>query len=265
MKTAYDSFPEMIFVDATHKLNELRMPLYILLAEDGNGESEIVAIFLVANEEGSTIRKMVEIFKKCNPSWAKYKDKDFTEREVFASEFPEAKLLICLFHTQRTFRREVTTEKMGITSEERNLCLEILQKMTYARNLEQYEELHTELRATEIESVVSYFEENWHPIHMQWVEGLKSTNATYLNRTNNRIESINQKIKSVCSKFSDLETFFDELLVAIQSLRDIRDHKAIMMMQKRPVVTFDPGSTESAYMQVLNSICIQLCIKTDQD
>ena len=28
MKCAYEAFPEMIFVDATHKLNESRMPLF---------------------------------------------------------------------------------------------------------------------------------------------------------------------------------------------------------------------------------------------
>lgn len=223
MKAAYEAFPEMLFVDATHKLNKFRMPLYIMLGEDGNGESEIVAVFLVGNEEGSTIRAMVEIFKKHNPAWNKTQtimsDKDFTERGVFAAEFPEAKLLICLFHTLRTFRREVTTEKMGIRTEERNLRLEILQKLTYAKNLEQYEELHSELHATNIQNVVDYFEANWHPIHMEWVECFKSANLTFQNRTNNRVESINQKIKSICSKFSDLDTFFEELLLAIQSLR----------------------------------------------
>ena len=68
---------------------------------------------------------MVQIFKENNVPWNQTQtimsDKDFTEREVFASEFPEAKLLICLFHTQTTFRREVTTEKIGIRVEERNV------------------------------------------------------------------------------------------------------------------------------------------------
>jgi zinc finger SWIM domain-containing protein 3 len=236
-----------------------------MLAEDRNGESEIVAVFLVANEEGSTIKKMVEIFKKYNPSWTKTEtimsDKDFTEREVFASEFPQANLFICLFHVQRTLRREVTTEKMGITSEERNLCLELLQKLTYATTLEQYKQLRSELHATDIESVVNYFEENWHPINVQWVEGLKSRNTTYLNRTNNRVESINQKIKSVCSNFSDLGTFFDELLLAIQSLRNARDHRAIVIMQKRAVVPYSSDSVEAAYMQVLTPYAFSFVVK----
>ena len=62
----YASFPETLFVDATHKLNQLHMPLYILLTEDGNGESEIVAVCLVVNEDESSIKQMVAWFKEYN-------------------------------------------------------------------------------------------------------------------------------------------------------------------------------------------------------
>ena len=190
MKDAYDSFPEMIFIDATYKVNELKMPLYVMLGEDGNGESEVFATFLVSNEEKPTIEKMIQIFKSQNPSWTSTKtvmtDKDFVERQVFKEEFPAANLVICLFHSQRSFRREVTTEKMGIRAEERNLCLEIFKKMTYARNEEEYQTLYHSLREMKIPSVLEYFDKNWHEDHHQWVEGLKAASLTFLNRTNNR-------------------------------------------------------------------------------
>ena len=141
------------------------------------------------------------------------------------------------------------------------MCLEILQKITYAHSTKQYDALCSELRATKIQSVIDYFEENWHRIHVQWVEGLKAANLTFLNRTNNRIESINQKIKSVCSKISSLGKFFDELLLAIQALRDIRDHRAIMTMQKRPAVNFDEESVESSYMHALTSYAFSFVLK----
>ena len=51
MKKIYSAFPEMLFIDATHKVNELRMPLYIFLICDGNGQSEIIASCLVASEQ----------------------------------------------------------------------------------------------------------------------------------------------------------------------------------------------------------------------
>ena len=41
-------------------------------------------------------------------------DKDISERDVLKRCFPNASVLICLFHTLRSFRREVTCDKMGI-------------------------------------------------------------------------------------------------------------------------------------------------------
>ena len=51
MKDTFRSYPEILFIDATYKLNDLRMPLYVLLTVDGNGESEIVCLWIVQNEE----------------------------------------------------------------------------------------------------------------------------------------------------------------------------------------------------------------------
>ena len=99
MKSTFSSYPEILFIDATYKLNELRLPLYVLLIEDGNGLSEIVAIWLIADESGTTIQSMADLLIKHNPCTRNVKvvmaDKDFNEREVYANAFPQASLLIC--------------------------------------------------------------------------------------------------------------------------------------------------------------------------
>ena len=60
MRQCFSSYPELLCVDATYKLIELRFPLYTMLVEDGNGQSEIVAAFMLLQETDSTISKMVE-------------------------------------------------------------------------------------------------------------------------------------------------------------------------------------------------------------
>lgn len=55
-------------------------------------------------------------------------DKDIKERDTVKDVFPHATVLICLFQTRRNFRQEVSCEKMGITSGQRTLCLESVQK-----------------------------------------------------------------------------------------------------------------------------------------
>ena len=50
MKIMFNKYPEMILVDATYKLLDLRLPAYLLLVIDGDGFSEIVVLFLAEEE-----------------------------------------------------------------------------------------------------------------------------------------------------------------------------------------------------------------------
>ena len=52
--------------------------------------------------------------------------KDFNERAVFAQTFPGGTMLICLYYMLTTFCREITTDKLGITSGEKILAIEML-------------------------------------------------------------------------------------------------------------------------------------------
>ena len=155
-------------MDATYKLTNLRMPVYILIAIDGNGRGEIVMICLTALENECAITTMVQAFKCNNPSWERTKvvmsDKDFTECVVFRKEFPQAALHICLFHTMRSFCREVTTEKLSIRPGERDHVLELITKLTYAKSESEYDSLYQDLLQTRLSTVIDYYNSNWHSI-----------------------------------------------------------------------------------------------------
>ena len=182
---------------------------------------------------------MVGIFKKYNPQWKATRvlmtDKDMTERDVLAAQFPSAELIICLFHTFRSFRREVVVDKMGITSGQRNMCLELLQEMAYATSEESYQGIYTRFCECAPPTVISYFNTQWHPIRRQWIMGMKYKTGNFLNGTNNRLECINQKLRSVISRYSSLEEFIDKFFLILRVLRSERDHKAALLAQKVPV------------------------------
>ena len=63
MKYSFQCYPEVLMIDATYKLNELRMPLYLMLAVNSNGCSKIISLFLTVLETKEAISKMVESFK----------------------------------------------------------------------------------------------------------------------------------------------------------------------------------------------------------
>lgn len=105
MKKTFAAYPHVLLCDATYKLNNLRMPLYILLVTNGNNEGKIVATFILASETKDCIRHMVKIFKNNNDSCNKietiFTDKDFKERDVFSEEFLNANLYLCRFHLEQ--------------------------------------------------------------------------------------------------------------------------------------------------------------------
>ena len=123
-----------------------------------------------------------------------------------------------------------------------------------------YSVLYSELAETNLKSVIEYFNTNWHPIKEEWVECLKSNNITFQNRTNNRIECINQKLKAVITKHSCLHQFFIQFLEAVDSLRTERDHRAVMLVQKISVNPYQSGTPEYKYMELLTPYALQFVV-----
>ena len=266
MRKVFSAYPEILFIDATYKLLELRFPLYIMLVENGNGLSEVASAFLLLEETQESLSKVIDIFKQHNPSWELVRvimtDKDITERDVLASGFPSAELLICLFHTFRTLRCEISVDKMGISSGQRNLCLELLQQMAYSANEDKYMDLYSRFKASSPDVVIKYFDEQWHPIRSQWALGMKFSTGNFLNGTNNRVESLNAKLKSVISCHSSLEEFIQKFFLILRVLRAERDHKAGLTVMKVPVVFHsnrDPACT--SYMKNLTPYAYKFVAK----
>ena len=261
MRDIFQAYPEFICIDATYKVNDLRMPLYILLIENGNGQSEIVGMWLVADETEEMMTEMITLFKEQNPSWDKVQtvmsDKDFVEREVFKKELPQAELKICLFHVLRTFRREITTERTGANKRQRENILEILQKIAYSSSLEQYERNKSLLVDTQNAQAVEYFQQNWDPIKNQWVIGL-ATSCSLGNKTNNRLESINQKIKQVVDKNAKFDDFAQDIVVFLNIHRTEINGKMCKVTAKVPIVSITDDSVAKDYRKELTDFAYTL-------
>ena len=143
-------------------------------------------------------------------------------------------LLISVYHTLCTFQREVTCEKMGITSSQCEQCLSVLQDLAYSANEDAYNRNMERLLALECEKVNEYVKESWEPIRHEWVEGLKAEHLTFGESTNNPLESIDAKIKSVCLQQACLLRFFVDFRSSISSMRIERRQRALVDFSKKP-------------------------------
>lgn len=66
-------------------------------------------------------------------------DKDENMRNVLRHHFPTSKLLLCKFHVFQIFKREITTNKLGITPCEESTTKEYFQNISYSKSIEEYE------------------------------------------------------------------------------------------------------------------------------
>ena len=73
----------------------------------------------------------------------------------------------------------------------------MIQKLAYACSEVQYNELHSHFQCDAPKEVITYFNANWHSIKDEWVLGMKSSCGSFLNFTNNHLESFNGKLKQV--------------------------------------------------------------------
>ncbi|KAG1683753.1 Zinc finger SWIM domain-containing protein 3 [Nymphon striatum] len=267
MKEKFTRYPEVIMCNSTYKLNNFRMPVIITVVVDGNGETEIVAVYIVVTDDKDTLKCLLDMFKQHNPAWTEIKtvltDKDMTERSVFLEVMPLIKLQLCLSQVLKAMRREIHCEKLGIRIEEKNRCLEIIRKIAYSNSEDEYSDNVQTLKDTNIQPVIEYFEESWHDIHTEWVIGLMEP-CHFNNNTTNRVENINQKLRQVITKFSNLKSFFRDLDVLIMCLRQERDSRIANLLVKRRLGPYPSGSAQAIYMELLTPYAYQIVVQQIQ-
>jgi len=71
MKKMFELYPEVVLVDATYKTNNMRMPLFVMLVVDGNGETGIAGLAVIQSESIISTSSVFEALKKHNYSYKK--------------------------------------------------------------------------------------------------------------------------------------------------------------------------------------------------
>ena len=119
---------------------------------------------------------------------------------------------------------------MGKASGQPSLSLKLVLQMAYATGEDAYCDLILFLCFDDTSFLFL-----WKLAPYVWAMGLRNE-ILWLNDTNNRLESINQKLKSVISCYSSLEEFFEKFFLILCVLRSEWDYKAALTVQRVPVV-----------------------------
>nr|XP_039267872.1 uncharacterized protein LOC120342897 isoform X1 [Styela clava] len=259
MRKMFAAYPEVFIIDASHKIEIMGLTLYVVMNTDGNGQAAIVSLWFVTQENGDNLLYLIKQFKEYNPGWEQITvavcGKEDRNRNLLMSHLPNAESFISYFHAMRNFRREIYSEKdNGFECvEEKHACLKIMKKMILAKNQEVYSFHFERLKLYAPAELFAYFMNNWHTVQDEWVDGLKCPFAYFLDQKNNRLDAINQIVKSLCDNFQTVPKFFHDLLRSIGSLQLERKQRALTVPVKGPVITSEFHIAEMQYKNLLTT------------
>ena len=129
-------------------------------------------------------------------------DKDFVEQEVVRSVLPHVTLHLCIFHVLRAFNRGVL--ECNLSTQQRTQVCSIFEQLLYADSESQFNEIQQQMQA--FPTVATYYNRCWACCKHEWAMCYTKSHVTFGIRTNNFVESMNQKIKFVPNHNT---TFYD--------------------------------------------------------
>ncbi|OXU17672.1 hypothetical protein TSAR_010955 [Trichomalopsis sarcophagae] len=132
----------------------------------------------------------------------------------------------------KPFSNALSPKKMKLSNEDRKFCLKIFQKMVYSKSFQEYEKHLTEFYAFAPTDVIGYFNMYWKNCYDEWVY-FEVFACNYGKGTNNRLESVNQKLKLYLRKHSALLQFFISLFDYFKLSNYEKDCKAAATVMRR--------------------------------
>lgn len=110
--------------------------------------------------------------------------------------------------------------------------MEYLNKLVYAKSEDNY--ILSEMKIKLPAAVMKYFLKNWEPIKHERVKCFTKYTDIFYNFTNNRLESLNAKLKSVISVYSTFNEFINKLFILIKMKRVEKQNEYSKMILKVP-------------------------------
>lgn len=265
MRNDFQMWPEIVFIDGTYKLTNKDMTVMIILVEDGNGRGQVAGIAFLSTEERDILEWMLTEFKKdhkesCRKIKAFMTDKDLTERDALKELFPGVPTYICAFHAIKIFERVLKNSGMKLKAEEQVTALEILIKLVKAQTEKDYDDLYLEFNMTCSAELIKYFNVNWHCIREDWSKYSVIKN-NFGNETNNKLESVNGKIKQVVDKFSPLSIAVKDFFEWYDSHKTESHIRTAQQFLRKPILSVHASSSEQKYIEKLTKYASNLVLK----
>ncbi|GMF51493.1 unnamed protein product [Phytophthora fragariaefolia] len=220
MKRLFSAFPEVVMVDTTHDTNANAYKLFSFVVHDCFGKGQYVHHALVERETKENLRLVVNAFLMNNPMHRRVKvlmtDKAFHEKDVLAELFPQARQLLCQFHVQQWFAKQVTRLVKG-TSAEKAVVEASMSALIDAKSEEEYKNQRALfldlLGGNKKHPLFITFIKTWDNIQADWVAHRRGNIPHFRNNTKNRLESKWGKIKQLLTSAYSIDELVSSLIM----------------------------------------------------
>jgi hypothetical protein len=200
MQHMYAEYGQVLFIDATYKLNIEGFPLLVFLVEDGTTVGVPVMFGFVKHETVDILQHILQWFVDTvdtSVTRVIMVDKDLTMLNLLQERFRDCSVLLCRFHVLRYLRKKA--QNLSKTSDEKTQLMGIIARLVYASSVDEYNLASECLQNLKCDAYLSYFNENWHTCKELWCLAFRTDLLTLGNNTNNRLENFNRQLKRCLS------------------------------------------------------------------
>ena len=191
---------EMMFCDSTSCLEKYNCSLFILSTSSPAGGLPL-AVAITSDEKQDTITRAMEMVKQVLPKEAFYgreegpkvimTDDSSTECNAPANIWPEATLLLCIFHFLQSCWTWLHDGNSKLKNDHRTELIAQVKQIIYAKCVSELEALHSKFLKNELTCCYPKFQsyiEKWWQKRMEWALCYRKSLLVRSNHTNNVAE-----------------------------------------------------------------------------
>ncbi|XP_028410162.1 uncharacterized protein LOC114532775 [Dendronephthya gigantea] len=184
------------FLDPVYRTVKYPLPLFFLIIKT-NVDYQVVATFVVQDENMESTREALELIKEWNPDWKpKVFMADNDSEEILALEqvFTDCKVFINDFHREQAWEKWLSQSTNQMIPYKEAL-IHHLHRLAKAATLEQFEKRFCDLERRDVwndsygKMFRTWFENAWLAVKERWVWCYKEESYTNVLTTNNTFEA----------------------------------------------------------------------------
>ncbi|CAF3460435.1 unnamed protein product [Rotaria sp. Silwood2] len=263
MKTWFNKYSNILHLDSTFKINIENYQLYICLVQNAGLKGVPVAYCLMTTGNKDNLHFFYSAICEDNDitqTQVIMVDKDLTNLDILQEHFPQARILLCIFHVLKYLKIRVHELKISLTN--RMNIMKNIRKLLYDNNMSAIYLKEIEINSEET-GFYNYFEVNWLTCCEMWQTKFRKNLFNFNTDTNNHLERFNRTLKDRISPHMHISECVKKLIIAVEDAKAEEIHIDINL--KRKIYNSDDSILLKRFGDQITNRAIELLRKQNEE